>query len=168
MPSSCHISPVVFDDLKSFFQSFNFSQDSIHIQQYISLIQEASLCYQNIVHKLVDTDTIIGFIALSTTKEVDNIAGVLIEFLYLKPNFRNTIELHSQIKYSYILLDYVVTTALIIQKQIAINHIYLVPINDKVRKIYKEYGFENLPASGKNEYEDYMVFNLLDEDPTIF
>ena len=41
------------------------------------------------------------------------------------------------------------------------------PISDKMRAIYNEYGFVNIPGSGRNEYEDYMVFNLLDEDPTL-
>jgi hypothetical protein len=36
------ISQVSFDDLSSFFKSFDFTQDSAHIQKYISFIQEAS------------------------------------------------------------------------------------------------------------------------------
>ena len=36
-----------------------------------------------------------------------------------------------------------------------------------MRAVYSEYGFVNIPSSGKNEYEDYMAFNLLDEDPTL-
>ena len=39
--------------------------------------------------------------------------------------------------------------------------------SNKMRSIYNEYGFVNIPGSGKNEFEDYMVFNLLDEDPTL-
>jgi hypothetical protein len=162
------ISQVSFDDLSSFFKSFDFTQDSAHIQKYISFIQEASFCYQNIIHELYDAaEEVIGFTALSTTKEVDNISGVLVEFLYVKPQYRNKIDEMSQTKYSHLLLDYIITTALKIQKQVAINHIYLVPINSKVREIYHKYGFENIPGSKENEYEDYMVFNLLDEDPTI-
>ena len=163
------ISQVSFNDLNSFFDSFDFTQDSGHIQKYITFLQEASFCYQNIIHELYDAaeDEIIGFTALSTTKEVDDVPGVLIEFLYLKPQYRGKTEEMSQIKYSHILLDYVITTALEIQKQVAINHIYLVPIDDKVREVYHQYGFENIPGSGSNEFEDYMVFNLLNEDPTI-
>ena len=33
--------------------------------------------------------------------------------------------------------------------------------------VNQDYGFENIPDSGTNQWEDYMVFNLLDEDPTI-
>ena len=159
------ISQVPFNDLNSFFKSFDFTQDSAHIQKYISFIQEASFCYQNIIHDLYDVaeEEVIGFTALSTTKEVDNISGILVEFLYVKPQYRGKIDEMSQTKYSHLLLDYIITTGL----KVAINHIYLVPIDDKVRKIYHKYGFENIPGSGKNEYEDYMVFNLLDEDPTI-
>ena len=163
------ISQVSFDDLSSFFKSFDFTQDSAHIQKYISFIQEASFCYQNIIHELYDVaeEEVIGFTALSTTKEVDNISGVLVEFLYVKPQYRGKNDEISQTKYSHLLLDYIITTALKIQKQVAINHIYLVPIDAKVREIYHKYGFENIPGSGSNEFEDYMVFNLLDEDPTI-
>ena len=163
------ISQVSFNDLSSFFKSFDFTQDSTHIQKYINFIQEASFCYQNIIHELYDLaeDEVIGFTALSTTKEVDDISGILIEFLYLKPKYRGKTDEMSQTKYSHLLLDYIITTAIKIQKQVAINHIYLVPIDNKVREIYHKYGFENIPGSGSNEFEDYMVFNLLDEDPTI-
>ena len=142
----------------------------MHIQQYVSFIQEASACYQNIIHKLYDLEKskVIGFIALSTTQEVDGIPGVLVEFLYIKSQYRGKNDKISKTKYSHLLLDYIIRVALTIQKQVAINHIYLVPINEKVREIYNAYGFENIPSSGKNEYEDYMVFNLLDEDPTLF
>ena len=164
-----NISQVAFLELSSFFKCFDFKEDSVHIQEYIDFIQEASFCYQNIIHKIYDNaeDKIIGFTALSTTKEVDNISGVLIEFLYLKPQYRGKNDEYSQTKYSYLLLDYIVQTAIKIQKQVAINHIYLVPIDDRVREMYHQYGFENIPGSGKNEFEDYMVFNLLDEDPTL-
>jgi len=74
----------------------------------------------------------------------------------------------TQLKYSYVLLDYIIEEALKIQKIVAVNHVYLVPINDNVRKVYEDYGFENIPGSGNNPYEDYMVFNLLDEDITIY
>ncbi len=166
---SIGISPVSFNDLNSFFKNFDFTKDSVHIQKYISFIQEASFCYQNIIHELYDLaeNEVIGFTALSTTREVDNIVGVLVEFLYLKPQYRGKSDEMSQAKYSHLLLDYIIAIAIKIQKQVAINHIYLIPIDDKVRKIYHKYGFENIPGSGKNEYEDYMVFNLLDEDPTI-
>ena len=163
------ISQVSFNDINSFFKSFDFTQDSSHIQKYISFIQEASCCYQNIIHELHDLveDDVIGFTALSTTKEVDGISGILVEFLYLKPQYRGKADQSLHTKYSNLLLDYIITTALKIQKQVAINHIYLVPIDNKVREIYHKYGFENIPGSGSNEFEDYMVFNLLDEDPTI-
>jgi len=163
------ISQLSFNDLNSFFKKFDFTQDSLHIQQYLHFIQEASFCCQNIIHKIYDVgqEEVIGFTALSTTTEVDNVSGILVEFLYLKPKYRGKSDEILQTKYSHLLLDYIITIAIKIQKQVAINHIYLVPINSKVREIYYQYGFENIPSSGKNEYEDYMVFNLLDEDPTI-
>jgi len=167
--NTIEISQVSFQSINSFFDGFNFVDDTKHIQKYISFIQEASLCYQNIIHQIYDAnkEETVGFIALSTTREVDDISGVLVEFLYLKPDYRGKIDNVSQQKYSYIALDYIIVTAIEIQKKIAINHIYLVPIDNKVRKIYNRYGFENIPGSGSNEFEDYMVFNLLDEDPTI-
>jgi len=166
---SIGVSQVSFNELDFFFKSFNFTQDSEHIQKYISFIQEASFCYQNIIHELYDfsDNEVIGFTALSTTKEVDDISGILVEFLYIKPQYRGETDAVSKTTYSHSLLDYIITIALQIQKQVAINHIYLVPINNKVREIYNKYGFENIPGSGSNEFEDYMVFNLLDEDPTI-
>lgn len=167
--NSIKIEPILFEDLSTFFTSFNLKNDEPHIQKYFGFIQEASFCYQNIIHKIYNknTDTIIGFVALSTTKEVDDISGILIEFLYLLPQYRGKVEPNSTTKYSYLLLDYIIALGIDIQKQIAINHIYLVPISDEIRALYSVYGFENIPASGNNEFEDYMVFNLLDNDPTI-
>jgi len=157
------------NELNNFFKKFNFKQDSKHIQEYISFIKEASFYHQNIIHKFYDTkdNKLIGFVVLSTTKAVDNITGILIEFIYLKSEYRGMIDKIHQTKYSYLILDYVIEVAIKIQKEIAINHIYLVPINDKVRTIYQKYGFENIPHSGNNKFEDYMVFNLLEEDFTI-
>ena len=169
MISSVQITQVDFNDVNLFFKNFDFTSDSLHIQKYVGFIEEATFCYQNILHKIYDVkeNEVIGFTALSTTKEVDDISGILVEFLYLKAQYRGKTDEISQSKYSYLLLDYIIATGIEIQKKIAINHIYLVPINAKVRDIYHRYGFENIPGSGNNEFEDYMVFNLLDEDPTI-
>ena len=71
------------------------------------------------------------------------------------------------LSFSYFILDYVIETAIKIQKEIVIDYIYLVPINDKVRTIYSKYGLENNPNSGNSGFEDYMVFNLSEEDFTI-
>lgn len=164
------ISPLSVKELKTFFDEFDFREDSKHIKKYISFIKEATFCYQNIIHSLYDVieDEEIGFVVLGTTKAVDDVTGILIEFLYLKPKYRGKTNEITDIKYSYLLLDYVVEKAIKVQKEIAINHIYLVPINDKVRQVYSQYGFEHIPNSGNNGFEDYMVFNLLDEDFTIF
>ncbi|MEN8148120.1 MAG: hypothetical protein ABFR02_10960 [Campylobacterota bacterium] len=164
------ISPLRPQGVNPFFESVDVSNDTKHVQEYISLTHETAACYQTIIHKAYCTEqkNIFGFCALRTTyDDVDGVPGMLVEFLYVKPEYRNTQEKTSQVKYSFLLLDYIVEEAIKIQKLIAINHVYLVPINDKVRKVYEEYGFENIPGSGSNEYEDYMVFNLLDEDPTI-
>ncbi len=111
-------------------------------------------------------EEVFGFVSLKLTKDdVDDVLGVLVDFLYVKKDYRKKIEEFSGIKYSYLMLDYVIETALMIQKLVAINHVYLVPISEEVRVVYQDYGFENIPGSGTNQWEDYMVFNLLDEDP---
>ncbi len=165
------ISPLAPQEVNTFFESIDASNDSSHIQEYIGLTHESATCYQTIIHKAYDlqNEEVFGFCALRTTyDDVDGVPGILVEFLYVKSSYRKVKEEITQIKYSYLLLDYIVEEALKIQKLIAVNHVYLVPINDKVRKVYEEYGFENIPGSGSNPYEDYMVFNLLDEDPTIY
>jgi len=163
------ITSLSIDSLKSFFDDFDFLEDSKHIKKYISFIKEASFCRQNVIHEFYSAleDEIIGFVVIST-KEVDDIMGIFIEFIYIKPKYRNKINEITDTKYSYYLLDYVIEISIKIQKEVAINHIYLVPISDKVRIVYQEYGFENIPNSGNNGFEDYMVFNLLEEDATIF
>ncbi len=164
------INPLSAKNLKSFFDKFDFEKDSEHIKQYISLVKELAFCQQVIIYEgydLVKEDAF-GFFALKTTHDdIDNVPGIIVEFLYLKSEYRSKIEESSNTKYSFLLLDYVINVAIDIQKLVAINHVYLVPISDRMRTIYTEYGFVNIPGSGKNEYEDYMVFNLLDEDPTL-
>lgn len=162
------IFPLSIGELASFFTQFDFTQESKNLQDYIGLVQETSYCYQSIIHgayNLIEEDPF-GFISLCTD-DIDGVPGVLVEFLYLKKKYRSNTEEFSQVKYSFLLLDYIIEVAIQIQMQVAINHVYLVPINDKVRDVYKAYGFENIPNSGRNEYEDYMVFNLLEEDPTL-
>lgn len=159
------ITPLSQNSLTSFFDSFDFHSESEHIQKLVSLLCETANCYQNIIHAGFNGETPYGFISLKITNDVDNIAGLLIEFLYVQPHLRykNTDEPRN----SYALLDYAITLALELQKQVAINHVYLIPINTNKRSLYEEYGFENIPNSGKNAFEDYMVFNLLPNDPTI-
>jgi GNAT superfamily N-acetyltransferase len=153
------ITPLSQNSLTSFFDSFDFHNESEHIQKLVSLLRETAYCYQNIIHVGFNEENPYGFISLKITNDVDNIAGLLIEFLYVKPHLRhkNTDEPRN----SYALLDYAITLALELQKQVAINHVYLIPINANKRSLYEEYGFENIPNSGKNTFEDYMVFNLL-------
>lgn len=160
------IAPIPQNDLNSFLASFNFKNESVHIQELVHLLGETAFCYQNIIHAGFNEAQPYGFISLKITNDVDNIAGILIEFLYVKPHYR-----HKHVeepRYSYALLDYAITIALELQKLVAINHVYLIPIDANKRNLYQEYGFENIPNSGKNDFEDYMVFNLLPDDPTIF
>lgn len=171
MQVATDISPLSPDEINTFFNSIGTSNDTRHIKEYIDLTHESALCYQTIIHKAYDNADaeVFGFCALRTTyDDIDGVPGILVEFLYVRPFYRKRIEKTTQLKYSYVLLDYIIEEALKIQKIVAVNHVYLVPINDKVRKVYEDYGFENIPGSGNNPYEDYMVFNLLDEDPTIY
>lgn len=164
------INPLTAKDLKSFFDKFDFTKDSEHINQYINIIRELAFCQQVIIYEAYDSSkkASFGFFALKTTHDdIDNVPGIVIEFLYLNSKYRSQREEFSNIKYSFLLLDYIINISIDIQKLVAINHVYLVPINNKMRSIYNEYGFVNIPGSGKNEFEDYMVFNLLDEDPAL-
>jgi len=52
--SEVNIYQVSFENLNSFFSTFDFTKESVHIQQYINFVQEASFCYQNVIHKLYD------------------------------------------------------------------------------------------------------------------
>ena len=164
------LSPLNVKDLRNFFNQFDFFDETNHTLKYIQIVQELAFCQQVIIHEafsLID-DEPLGFVALCVTHdEIDNIAGMLVEFVYVKPKYRSVISEFLDTKFSYMILDYTIEIALKLQKNVAINHVYLVPVNEKVRKVYLDYGFENIPGSGKNEYEDFMVFNLLDEDPVL-
>lgn len=151
------ISPLSAQELEPLFKRLDFSKDSEHIKKYISIVREIAACQQVVIYEAYDL----------SKDDIDNVPGIIVEFLYLKVEYRSKIEEFSNIKYSFLLLDHIINIAIDIQKLVAINHVYLVPISDKMRAIYDEYGFVNIPDSGKNEYEDYMVFNLLDEDPTL-
>ncbi len=61
----------------------------------------------------------------------------------------------------YILHDYIIgQLGMDVKKKIGINHLILAPINDKVRKLYEDMGFESIPGSKASELEDWMIFNL--------
>ncbi len=164
------LSPLHVSELDNFFKEFDFSKDEAHTREYLGIIQESAYCQQIIIHKAfgIVNEESFGFVALGITHDnVDNVPGLLVEFIYLKPKYRNNVAEFSNTKYSYIVLDYVIEVALKLQKQIAMNHVYLVPINEKVRSVYLDYGFINIPSNGKDENEDFMLFNLLDEDPVL-
>ena len=164
------LSPLNFSELDNFFKEFDFSEDEAHTREYLGMVQESAYCQQIIIHEAssISDEDLFGFVALSITHEdVDNVPGLLVEFIYVKPKYRKKIAEFADTQYSYIILDYIIEVALKLQKQVAINHVYLVPVNEKVRALYLDYGFVNIPSSGKNENEDFMVFNLLDEDPVL-
>jgi len=85
------ITPLSAQELESFFKKLDFSKDSEHIQKYISIVRETAACQQVVIYKAYDLskDDIFGFFALKTTHDdIDNIPGIIVEFLYLKVEYR--------------------------------------------------------------------------------
>ena len=165
-----NIYPVKNDKLLAYFKNFNFKKNTKHVQNYLKITIESGTLYQTTFHDAFNflKDESFGFVALRMSNgEIDDVPGVIVDFLYLKEEYRAKLIEGTEQKYSFFILDYIIEKAIEIQSLAAVNHVYLVPINDKVRAVYLEYGFENIPSSGTNEWEDYMVFNLLDEDPSI-
>jgi hypothetical protein len=157
------ITPLLPHTLSDFFTSFDFSHEAKPLQDFIGLLRETASHRHNIIHAGYLGDTPIGFVSLKITGDVDNIPGLLIEFLYLKPEFRQK-TVGDTPRYSFSILDDVIMLAFELQKTVAINHVFLIPVDENKRSIYLKYGFENIPGSGKNPYEDFMVFNLLAEE----
>lgn len=154
------ITPLPSESLSDFFTSFDFSDESEALQAFIALLRETASHRQNIIHACYDGETPIGFVSLKMTGDVDNIPGLLIEFLYIKPEYRRKTIGDSPLR-SFSILDDVIMLAFELQKIVAINHVFLIPVDENKRSLYLEYGFENIPGSGKNPFEDFMVFNLL-------
>lgn len=162
--------PSSSSDIKTFQDALDAPQcDKQHVARFIQ--ENFDFAYQNltILHAAYDKEkqTYIGFASLRVAMEIDDLPGLYVELVYLKPAYRNTINPQTDQKYSFDLLDYVFSIGNILQKNSAVNHIFLVPVTDKVRETYRTYGFEDLPGSGSNEFEDYMVLNLIDEDASI-
>lgn len=157
------ITPLSSETLSDFFHSFDFTGESDALQAFIGLLRETAFHRQNIIHAGYVDQIPFGFISLKITNDVDNIPGLLIEFLYIKPEFRQK-TLGGTPRYSFSLLDDVIMLAFELQKVVAINHVFLIPVDENKRSMYLEYGFENIPGSGKNPFEDFMVFNLLSEE----
>lgn len=82
------IHPLSQNDLTSFFNSFDLIGESIHIQELVHILAETATCYQNIIHAGFIGTLPFGFISLKITNDVDNISGLLIEFLYVKSEYR--------------------------------------------------------------------------------
>lgn len=157
------ITPLSSETLSDFFTSFDFTGESDALQAFIGLLRETASYRQNIIHAGYADQIPFGFVSLKITNDVDNISGLLIEFLYVKPQFRQK-NVGDTTRYSFSLLDDVIMLAFELQKIVAINHVFLIPVDENKRSMYLEYGFENIPGSGKNPYEDFMVFNLFAEE----
>ena len=156
------ITPLSSETLSDFFLSFDFSCESEALKAFIGLLRETASHRQNIIHAGNIGKIPFGFVSLKITNDVDNIPGLLIEFLYIKPEYRQK-TLGDTPRYSFSLLDDVIMLAFELQKVVAINHVFLIPVDENKRAMYLEYGFENIPGSGKNPFEDFMVFNLLSD-----
>ncbi|DAB37417.1 MAG TPA: hypothetical protein CFH83_11250 [Sulfuricurvum kujiense] len=156
------ITPLSSETLSDFFTSFDFSGESEALQAFIGLLRETASHRQNIIHTGYVDQIPFGFVSLKITNDVDNIPGLLIEFLYVKPEFRQKL-MRDAPRYSFSMLDDVIMLAFELQKIVAINHVFLIPVDENKRSMYLEYGFENIPGSGKNPFEDFMVFNLLSD-----
>lgn len=150
--------------LSDFSSTLNLPSDPYqYVDDFISENFELSHQDFTILHAGYDrgNETYFGFTSLRISNDIDDIPGLFAELLYVKPPYRGKINKTTGQKYSYDMLDYIIQIGIQFQKNAAVNHIFLVPVTQEVRNAYKEYGFENLPDSGKNEFEDYMVFNLL-------
>jgi len=104
-----------------------------------------------------------GFLNLGTTTDIDDLVSIAIEFIFVEPTYRKRIfeELYGIKLSEYLLVDYVIDEiGTNVKESIGINTVALVPIADKVRNIYEEMGFQSIPKSGKNEFEDWMVFAI--------
>lgn len=151
------------ESLSDFFASFDFSSETQALQAFIGLLRETASHGQNIIHAGYIDGIPFGFVSLKMTGDVDDIPGLLIEFLYVKPEYRQK-TIGDTPRHSFALLDDVIILALELQKIVAINHVFLIPVDENKRAMYLEYRFENLPGSGNNPFEDFMVFNLLAEE----
>lgn len=162
--------PSSSSDIKCFQDALDApTSDKQHVGRFIQ--ENFDFAYQNltILHAAYDPEkqTYIGFASLRVDVKIEGLPGLYVELIYLKPEYRNTLNPQTDQKYSFDLLDHVFSIGNILQKNSAVNHIFLVPVTDKVRETYRAYGFEDLPSSGPNVFEDYMVLNLIDEDASI-
>lgn len=92
------ISPLSAQELEPLFKRLDFSKDSEHIKKYISIVREIAACQQVVIYEAYDL----------SKDDIDNVPGIIVEFLYLKVEYRSKIEEFSNIKYSFLLLDHII------------------------------------------------------------
>lgn len=121
--------------------------------------------FTNVLHLCYDRkkEKYCAILNLGTTNSLDDVTSLNVDFLFVEPSYRKiAFEELDNIKLSeYILIDYVVgEIGTYIKKNLGIGWVVLTPITEKVREVYSTYGFKSIKESGKNEFEDWMVFNI--------
>lgn len=163
------VQPISEDTLGDFLDAYKPTFDFPHIEEIFKRTLELvfshnDVNFTNVIHACFDLqdERYCGILNIGTTTEIDNIASIHVEFVFIEPEYRKLIfDGIDCTLLEFLLLDYTIgQVGLPIKSNIGIGTVALTPINEKVRKRYEQLGFESIKDSGSNKFEDWMVFNI--------
>ncbi len=126
-------------------RSYNPSDD--HQRQYLSSILKSASKGRNTTYQVVnDANDRIGIFSLSLDKLNDK-PCLVIDYLYVKPEFRSVEYNDSGVKASAILMAKIIEIANTVHEQIELKFVALILADDKLIPTYQELGFEALRIS---------------------
>ncbi len=123
-------------------RSYNPSDD--HQRQYLSSILKSASKGRNTTYQVVnDANNRIGIFSLSLDK-LNEQPCLVIDYLFVKPEFRSANYNGLDVKASTILMAKVIEIANTIHEQIELKYVALQLAHDKLIPTYQELGFEAL------------------------
>jgi len=164
------IEPIAMYQLASFLASYSIVFDYPRVEEIFKMTTELAFNQEdvvatNVIHACYDLqeEKYCAIINLGTTTDIDDVVSIAVEFFYINPEYRKDIfvdDLGCKLSH-FLLQDYVIgEVAYKIKKDIGINIVGIVPMNDIVREIYEGIGFESIKNPQNSTYEDWMIFPL--------
>lgn len=156
-------------NLKSFFSNYKPTFDLPNSEEIFNRTTELAydnedILATNVIHACYDLEEekYCAIMNLGTTTAVDDLVSIDVEFLFIEKEYRkNELEGIDSKLSKYLLQDYLIgEVAINIQKNIGINYIAIAPLNDKIRSVYEDYGYESILREKDDFYEDWMVFTI--------
>ncbi len=146
--------------IASIVRQYNPSDDNQ--RQYLTSILKSAAKGRNTIYQVLnDANDNIGIFSLSLDKLNDK-PCLVIEYLFVKPEFRSVDYNDSGVKASAILIGKILAIAKTIHDQIELNYVALQLAHDKLIPTYEALGFEALRVGKQNSWMGMHLDRLSD------